>query len=204
MEHPYTDFYTVADVARELEDFIRQWKQTNFLRRQNQQVTDVLTARQLSVATSGKRNGPYTLYRGFARFTPGDFYTDQFPSSWSTSIDVARRFGSACVVALEVPCTSVLLDLELLRNDAEHEVILLPGTYAPVLVDRNRLPAADGLRARLQAVPDADLRLMCLDRGLSDKGDRPALVSRLAQHLNETQSEWTDRAALSQARKMGL
>lgn len=204
MEHPYTDIFQPADVLRELAVFIQKWKSSNFLRRDSRSLTDVLTPYQLSVATSGKLNQTYTLFRGFRQFAPTDFYTDQFPSSWSTDMTVAERFGGTCLVALEVPCTSVFLDLEYLNRDSEHEVILLPGTYAPMTVSSNGRPSSSGLRSRLQAVSDSDLKLMCDDRGITNiSNSRAAMIDALVQHQNGAGS-WTDKAAIHEARKLGL
>jgi len=100
-------------------------------------LTDHLTELQLTAATSAKKPEWYTLYRGVRNTGhPKDgVYTDKYPSSWSTSEAVAKRFAgkTGALMCITVSYLQVLLDFDYLYQnnhgnpDSEHEVIVLPG-----------------------------------------------------------------------------
>lgn len=143
---PHTDIYTKEQVNRELNQFIKRWKGSNFVRQGKLKLKDVLTFSQLSVATSGKKKESYTLYRGIRTTnTTRTTYQDNYPSSWSFNHSTARAFtfGKGVVMTVTVPSDMVLLDLVYLTDgsDYEKEVIVLPGQYnvsvEPILTTRS-------------------------------------------------------------------
>lgn len=156
---PHTDIYTKEQVNHELNQFIRQWKGCNFIRQQKLQLNYALTFSQLSVATSGKKNQSYTLYRGIkTKKTDMINYQDIYPSSWSISYDIAKRFtgGKGIIMTTTISSDKVLLDLSYLSNDYEKEVIVLPGQY-DVTTEHIQTLRSTKIKAKLKKVkPDLD------------------------------------------------
>lgn len=205
MEHLWTDLFTPDEVIGVLKEFIDKWKISNFMRRQNTTLVETLTEREMAAATSGKLNQTYILFRGFRNFVPGEFYSDKYLSSWSTDINVSRRFGP-CVVSIEVPCTSVFLDLEYLNHDREHEVLLLPGHYAPVIVENGQdfVNHVNQNNTFIAASID-DMKMLCLELNIDNVShlNRNQLIDRVRQH-RQTNLSHTVRSAHTAAKALGL
>jgi len=126
---PHTNLYTIEEVKKILSAFITKWKGCNFMRKGNIKINEYFSFSQLSAATAGKKKELYHLYRGLKCKQDNTVYNDMYPSSWSTNIDIAKRFGSKVILQTTVSYERVLLDLSYLSNDYEHEIILLPGKY---------------------------------------------------------------------------
>ena len=97
---PYTSLYTPKVIIEntEINGFISAWKGYNFLRQSGITLQSELNDIHLSMLTSAKINKEYILYRGLSKnVVVNNSYTDEYPSSWSTTESVARRFGETVI-----------------------------------------------------------------------------------------------------------
>lgn len=133
----YSPKYTVAELKADpnVLQWTKKWTATNFYRHKKKPRLPADLAEKFA---SAKHDRPYVLYRGIHEYVRNEIYWDPLPSSWSTDINVARRFGSdGMVMKLELPAKFVLIDLELLRLyvGGEREVVIMPGLYRIELPD---------------------------------------------------------------------
>ena len=133
IEIPYSDVYTREEVVSSpLAEIMRKFKIHNIVRFHERNFDSVFTD-SLQYATSAKENKVYKLYRGLtSKLDTSTTYADRFPSSWTTSREVATKFAgrSGQRLTMTVESSAVLFDYVYVNgSDTEKEVVILPGTY---------------------------------------------------------------------------
>jgi len=142
---PYTDLYSPEEIKSNpiIMDFMRKWKNSNFLRIDRDDYRRHFSDNELSLLSSAKENKTYTLYRGikhnFVQDIPNStnveqtMYIDDYPSSWSLNQHTAKTFGKF-LFKLIVSCDRVLFDFNVIGNDTEKEVVVIQGQYECTLI----------------------------------------------------------------------
>lgn len=142
---PYSDQLSQEQIKhyKPIQDFIVDFKSHNFMRRQKKKLEHVFDTMDVMALRSAKINQVYVLYRGMiSDEDENSIYSDEYPSSWTTDINVVRAFcghgykgekGMKKGIIMKGVFTpaNILLDISYstCSTDYEHEVLLLPGTY---------------------------------------------------------------------------
>ena len=91
LEHNFT--FPISEAKKILNEFITKWKSSNYLRSSKTSFIKELNENQILALQACKKYQKYKLYRG-TKILYKDGYIDKFPSSWSTDINVAKKFGN--------------------------------------------------------------------------------------------------------------
>lgn len=135
---PYSDKFSQSQLKGflPLANFIAKFKRFNFMRTEKKKLSDVFDRFDNAVLRSAKINHIYVMFRGMSVDEQSNsIYTDEYPSSWTTDINVAIGFSngrkSRCIMKGVFRPFEILMDISycLESQDYECEVLLLPGTY---------------------------------------------------------------------------
>jgi hypothetical protein len=141
----YCDIFNIDHILnnQNILKFISLWKSSNYIRNEKQRLNLIFNEVDIQIFSSFKRNNPYSIYRGVKNILHNKSstditYVDKYPSSWTTDINIASKFGSH-IYHIVVEPNKVLLDFSLLPKIIntlnENEVILFQGEYKCEYID---------------------------------------------------------------------